>query len=87
MNISQLLDEALAVATRQGYEVRHEHLGGNSTGYCQLGEQRWIVIDVTQPTEDQLDCVTEAIAAVDKECFDCSDELRELLGEDACDQR
>lgn len=59
----KLFDEAAAIVAAQGFEVRFEHLGGNGTGYCQLGERRWMVIDVAQPLEEQLEQLAAAIAS------------------------
>lgn len=76
MRTNQLLDEALAIARWQGYEVRHEHLGGSGTGYCQLGTRRWIILDVAQSEEEQLKRVAEAIEV---QGVECSEELKEVL--------
>jgi hypothetical protein len=63
MTTSQLLDEAVAVAKQQGYQLRHEHLGGTGSGYYQLRDQLWLVLDVAQPDEEQLAQVVAAIKA------------------------
>lgn len=63
MTTGQLFDQAIAVAKQQGFEVRFEHLGGSGTGYCQVGERRWLVVDVAQPIEEQLDQLSAAIAS------------------------
>lgn len=62
MFTSQLVDEAIRVLEAQGFEIRYEHLGGAGTGYCQLGEKRWVVVDVAQSAEDQLEQLAIAIA-------------------------
>ena len=86
MNANQLINEALKLAQQLGYQVRHEYLGGHGTGYCQVGEQPSILLDVGQPTDEQLDRVAEAInaaeasnAAIGKQALACSAELRERL--------
>lgn len=62
MLTSQLVDEAIRVAEAQGFEVRYEHLGGVGTGYCQLDEKRWVVVDVAQAADEQLEQLSIAIA-------------------------
>ncbi len=59
----QLFDEAVAIATAQGFEVRYEHLGGSGSGHCRLADRHWMVIDVAQPTDEQIDALAEAIAS------------------------
>jgi hypothetical protein len=61
MTISQLLDAAIHVAQQQGYRVRHEHLGGTGSGYYQLRDELWLVLDVAQPDDEQLLQVVAAI--------------------------
>ncbi len=63
MLLGKLIDEAIAVVEAQGFDVRYEHLGGSGSGHCQLGERRWMVIDVAQPTDEQLDQLAVAIAS------------------------
>lgn len=76
---SQLLDEALAVALQQGYRIRHEHLGGAGTGHFTLKAERWIVLDVAQPTDEQLQSVLDAVAAEPWPAGTPSAELQALL--------
>lgn len=59
----QLFDEAIAVLNAQGFVVRYEHLGGNGTGFCQLGQQSLMIIDVAQPVDEQLQQLTNAVAS------------------------
>src|SRR5690606_20999186 len=63
MTTGKLLDEAIEIARRQGYELRHEHLGGTGTGYYQLRDKLWLVLDVAQPDDEQLAEVARAIKA------------------------
>lgn len=80
MTTGQLFDQAIAVAKTQGFEVRFEHLGGTGTGYCQVGARRWMVVDVAQPVEEQLEQLAFAIASEpfpDKAEID--QQLRELI--------
>ena len=61
--IGKLFDEAIDVLHAQGFAVRYEHLGGNGTGFCQVGQQRLVVVDVAQNAEEQLDQLAGAIAS------------------------
>lgn len=61
MTSSQLLSEALQLAERQGFHLRHDHLGGAGSGFYQLRETWWLVIDLAQPVDEQLRQVAEAI--------------------------
>ncbi|WP_425396833.1 hypothetical protein [Aeoliella sp.] len=80
MTSGQLFDEAIAIAKQQGFEIRYEHLGGSGTGYCQVGEQRWLVVDVAQPVEEQLEQLATAIASEPTpEGLEMSCELRDLI--------
>ncbi len=63
MTNSQLLAEALQLAERQGYRLRHDHLGGSGSGFYQLRDIWWLVIDVAQPVDEQLREVALAIKA------------------------
>ena len=62
-SLTQLFDEAVALLDAQGFVLRYEHLGGNGTGYCQMGERLLMVIDVAQSVDDQLQQLTCAIAS------------------------
>lgn len=80
MTSGQLFDEAIAIAKHQGFEIRYEHLGGSGTGYCQVGEQRWLVVDVAQPVEEQLEQLATAIASEPApEGLEMSRELRKYI--------
>lgn len=61
--LSRLFEEAVAVLAMQGFKIRYDHLGGDGTGHCQAGEELWMVIDVAQPVDEQLDELAAAIAS------------------------
>lgn len=63
MTPGKLFNQAIAIVGRQGFEVRYEHLGGNGTGYCRVGTRQWVVIDVAQPVEEQLEQLARAIGS------------------------
>ncbi|MCO6045636.1 hypothetical protein NG895_17195 [Aeoliella sp. ICT_H6.2] len=84
MTTGQLFDQAIAVAKQQGFEVRFEHLGGSGTGYCRVGERRWLVVDVAQPMEEQLEQLAAAIASEPiPNGVRIGDDLRQMLDADA----
>jgi hypothetical protein len=63
MIAGKLFNEAIAILQQQGFEVRYEHLGGSGTGYCRVGSRQWVVVDVAQPVEEQLEQLAAAIAS------------------------
>lgn len=77
----QQFDEAMRVVQAQGFEVRYEHLGGSGTGYCRVGERRWMLVDVAQGVEEQLEELAAAIRSEPlPEGVELSAELRGLVG-------
>lgn len=80
MHTLRLLDEAISLAGKLGYEVRHDHLGGDGTAHCTIGEQRLLVVDLAQPIEDQLEKVLEGVRAIAPNgAGECSPELESRL--------
>lgn len=61
MHTVELLKEAIALAERFGYRVRHEWLGGSGGGGCELKGRRLLFLDLALPPEEQLDQVVEAL--------------------------
>jgi hypothetical protein len=61
MHTVELLQEALDTARRIGYEVRQDWLGGNGGGHCLVRGRKWILLDVAQSADEQLDVVVEAL--------------------------
>ena len=61
MHTVELLQEALEVARRLGYEVRQDWLGGNGGGHCIVRGRKWLLLDVAQTVSEQLDVVTDAL--------------------------
>jgi hypothetical protein len=61
MHTVELLEEALDVARRLGYEVRQDWLGGNGGGHCLVRGRKWLLLDVAQSAGEQLDVVAEAL--------------------------
>jgi hypothetical protein len=61
MHTVELLQEAVEVARRLGYEVRQDWLGGDGGGHCIVRGRKWLLLDVAQTVEEQLDVVAEAL--------------------------
>jgi hypothetical protein len=61
MQTVQLLNEALDVARRVGFEVRQDWLGGNGGGHCLVRGRRLLLLDVAQSPDEQLDVVADAL--------------------------
>ncbi|HVT29519.1 MAG TPA: hypothetical protein VHE81_15995 [Lacipirellulaceae bacterium] len=61
MHTVELLNEAVETARRLGYEVRHDWLGGNGGGHCLVRGRKWLLLDVAQSADEQLDVVAEAL--------------------------
>jgi hypothetical protein len=61
MHTVELLQEALDAARRLGYEVRQDWLGGNGGGHCLVRGRKWLLLDVAQSADEQLDVVADAL--------------------------
>ncbi len=61
MHTVELLNEAVDAARRLGYEVRQDWLGGNGGGHCLVRGRKWLLLDVAQSAEEQLQVITEAL--------------------------
>jgi hypothetical protein len=61
MHTVELLQEAVETARRLGYEVRQDWLGGNGGGHCLVRGRKWLLLDVAQSADEQLNIVAEAL--------------------------
>jgi hypothetical protein len=61
MHTVELLQEALEAADQLGYEVRQDWLGGNGGGHCIVRGRKWLLLDLAQTTEEQLEVLSEAL--------------------------
>ena len=80
MHTIELLEQALQTAEAIGYGIRHEWLGGCG-GTCEVAGKKWLFVDLSQDTSEQLDTTVEALKqdpAVHG--LPMSAELRDLLG-------
>ena len=61
MHTVAMLNEALDTARRLGYEVRQDWLGGDGGGHCIVRGRKWLLLDVAQSADEQLDVVADAL--------------------------
>jgi hypothetical protein len=61
MHTVELLKEAVATAQQLGYEVRQDWLGGNGGGHCLVRGRKWLLLDVAQTADEQLNVVADAL--------------------------
>jgi hypothetical protein len=61
MHTVELLQEAVDAARRLGYEVRQDWLGGDGGGHCLLRGRKWLLLDIAQSADEQLDVVADAL--------------------------
>ena len=61
MHTVELLEEALEVAERCGFKIRHEWLGSVGGGLCEFGGQKWLFVDLSLNAIEQLEQVSEAL--------------------------
>jgi len=61
MHTVELLQEALEAARRLGYEVRQDWLGGNGGGHCLVRGRKWVLLDLAQTPDEQLEVLADAL--------------------------
>jgi hypothetical protein len=61
MHTVELLQEAVEAARRLGYEVRQDWLGGNGGGHCLVRGRKWLLLDLAQTADEQLDVLADAL--------------------------
>lgn len=61
MHTAGLLAEATDLARQLDFQVREEYLEGAGGGHCRFGGKKWLLLDVTQSAEEQLNDVTDAL--------------------------
>ena len=61
MHTVELLQEALDTARQLGFEVRQDWLGGDGGGHCLVRGRKWLLLDLAQPPDEQLDIVAAAL--------------------------
>ena len=61
MHSVELFERATAVANDLGYGVRQEWLGGCGGGACEIAGRKWIFVDLSLGTSEQLGQLIEAL--------------------------
>lgn len=64
MHTVELLEEAIELAERAGFEIRREVLNGTSGGACRVGGRWRLYLDPSQPAPEQLTQVVGALRQV-----------------------
>ena len=63
MHVARLLAEAMELARQLQYTIREEYLDGAGGGHCYFGGKKWLLLDITQSSEEQLSDVSDALRA------------------------
>ncbi len=63
MHTMHMLSTALGLARDTGYRIREEPLDGAGGGHCLIQGQPWLLLDLTQSAQEQLDVVLDALQA------------------------
>ena len=61
MNTVERLEQALRVAKKLGYSIRHECLDGGVGGTCEIRGKKWMFVDLAISVSDQLDQVVDGL--------------------------
>ncbi len=61
MHTTERLEHALDLASRTGYDIRHEWFGGSGGGGCVLRGRKLLLIDLALGPADQLEQVVDAL--------------------------
>ena len=61
MHTAQLLSQALDLTRRTGFRIREEVLEGAGGGHCLIRGQKWLLLDLTQTHQEQLNDVLDAL--------------------------
>jgi len=80
MHTVELLHDALEVAQRLGYGIRHEWLGTGG-GSCEVAGRKWIFVDLSLNSSEQLELVCEILLNDSRiECCELPGDLSRWLG-------
>lgn len=61
MHTAQLLSLAVHVVRGLGYDVREEPLEGAGGGHCIIRGRKWLLLDLAQSQQDQLNDALDAL--------------------------
>ena len=65
MEIRQLLNLAKQTAKDLGFHIRQDLLNGQQGGMCEFGGKRWIILDESQNSIEQLHAIGSALRFLD----------------------
>ncbi len=74
-----LLEHAIQVAKEQGVRVRTDWLDGSGGGFCRIGSQPWIFLDLSLSAVEQLTQVAGALRKIPINMSNLHPELARLL--------
>jgi Spy/CpxP family protein refolding chaperone len=61
MNTTTMLAEALQLARECQYQIREEDLEGAGGGHCSFSGKKWLLLDITQSAQQQLEDALDAL--------------------------
>jgi len=61
MNTTTMLAEALQLARECQYQIREEDLEGAGGGHCSFSGKKWLLLDITQSAQQQLEDTLDAL--------------------------
>ncbi len=61
MHAAALLAEALEQLRRCEYQIREEDLEGAGGGHCSFAGKKWLLLDITQSPQQQLEDAVDAL--------------------------
>jgi hypothetical protein len=67
MHTVDLLNRAIRYAEEIGIHVREEWLDGAGGGECEMGEARWLFLDLSQSPQERLLTISSFLAELDLE--------------------
>jgi len=80
MHTVELLEQAIDLARRLGYQIREEWLGGSGGGGCELKGKKILFLDLALGPEDQLEQIVETLRLEPQATgMPMAHQLRELL--------
>jgi len=80
VHTAQLLDEALKLARRLGFLVRHDYFGGSGGGACQLCGRKVLFVDLALWPDEQLQRVLDVLSQEPElQQLTISEQLRQML--------
>ena len=80
MHTVEILEQAVDLAARLGYEIRQESLAGSGGGGCELKGHKLLFLDLDLSPDEQLEQVLETLRREPgTSALPMSDELRRMI--------